>query len=161
VVAALAVLMGGMALTIVLLRRQRRSADDDEHESVWSTREALRGLVGLIGRVRPGGRPSEEGAPPPVAAVRRIYREVLRIGAEAGVPRHPAATPREHAPRLAGVLPVAAGEVAAVTALYERVRYGAWRPRAGDVAAAEEALRVIREAARSPGGGEGRGGGSG
>ncbi|MDQ7859873.1 MAG: DUF4129 domain-containing protein [Armatimonadota bacterium] len=159
VVAALALLVLGMAVTIVLLRRQRRSADDDEHESVWSTREALRGLGRLLGRVRPSRRPAEERALPVVVAVRRIYREVLRVGAQAGAPRHPASTPREHAPRLEGALPAAAEAIAAVTVLYERVRYGAWRPPAPDLAAAEEALRVIREAA-SPRGGEARKGGS-
>jgi hypothetical protein len=159
VVAVLVVLALGMALTIVLLRRPRRSDDDDEHESVWSTREALRELARLLGRVRRGSCGPEERALPVVAAVRRIYREVLRVGAEAGAPRHPSATPREHAPRLEGTLPAVANEIVRITALYECVRYGAWRPSPADLATAEEALRVIQEAARPPGHGRGRGSG--
>jgi hypothetical protein len=150
VIVVLAVLALAMALTIVLMRRGRRPADDDDHETVWSTREALRGLARLLGRMRRGPRAPSEPVPSVTAAVRRIYREVLRIGAEVGAPRHPAATPREHAPQLAGVLAAATNQIASVTAMYERVRYGVWRPSAADVAAAEEALRRIRAAASPP-----------
>jgi hypothetical protein len=143
VVAVVLLLILGMALTIVLMRRRERKSDEDERESVWSAREMLRGLAGLVPRIRLR-RGAGDTTEPPVRAIRRIYRELLHLGATLGAPRTLSATPREHGPRLRGVLPGATGEVGALTETYERARYGGWRPTAVEVRAAEEALRRAR-----------------
>jgi hypothetical protein len=134
----------GMALTIVLMRRRERKSDDDEHESVWSSRDALRGLRRLIPRIRLRRRDPDMSPEPAVRSIRRIYRELLALGSSLGVTRHPSTTPREHDPRLRDALPEAAVDVEALTGAYEQVRYGAWRPAASEVRAAEEALQRVR-----------------
>ncbi len=146
-VAAVALLLVvGMALTIVLMRRRERKPDDDEHESVWSAQALLSGLRGLLPRIRARRDPGD-AAGPAAGRIRRIYRDLLRLGAAVGAPRHPSATPHEHAPRLREVLSGAADDVGALTDAYERVRYGGWHPPAVEVRAAESALRRIRDAA--------------
>jgi hypothetical protein len=150
VIAVLAALILGMALTIVLLRRREKPADEDEHESVWSVREALSGLAALFTRL--GRRPAVDDEPGMSGAgvIRRCYRELLALGATLGARRAAWATPREHDPRLQDVLPETAGEVAALTQVYERVRYGAWQPGAAEVHAARAALtRAKAEATAS------------
>jgi len=147
VLVVIAILVAGMALAVVLRRRRERRPDEDDHESVWSVREMLRGLAGWLPRL---GRRQEDGdgsAVPAVGAIRRIYRELLGLGADLGAPRHAWATPREHEPRLRGVLPESAAEVELLTAAYERVRYGAWRSAAVEVRAAVEALERAKAAA--------------
>jgi len=141
------VLLGvGMALTVVLMRRRRGRPDEDQHESVWSTRALLRGLGSLVFRLPSRRAPADRSPDPAVRSLRRIYRELLLLGRRAGAPRDPAATPREHGPRLTGALPAAAGEIAALTEAYERVRYGAWRPPPAEVRAAERALQRVKAA---------------
>lgn len=144
VLAVLLVLVAGMALTIVLMRRRERTPDEDERESVWSAREVLRGMAGLVSRWRRRTRDEETAGP--AGAIRRIYREVLRLGADLGAPRPAWATPREHMPRLCDVLVGAADEVTWLTTAYERARYSAWHPGAAEVRAAEEALGRARAA---------------
>jgi len=136
----LALLIIGMAVTIVVLRRRERKQDDDEHESVWSAREMLAGLGKLLLRLRRPRPAREERAVPEATAIRRVYRDLLRLGADLGAPRPAWATPREHDPRLQGVLPDATGEVETLTWVYERVRYGRWRPTGHEVREAEAAL---------------------
>jgi hypothetical protein len=147
VLAVVLLLALGMALTIVLMRRRERKADDDEHESVWSSQDALRGLRRLIPRIRLRRRDPDMSPVPAVRSMRRIYRELLALGAGLGAVRHPSTTPREHGPSLRDVLPDAAGDVASLTDAYERARYGAWKPAASEVRAAEEALQRIKRAA--------------
>lgn len=150
VLAVVAILVAGMVLTIVLRRRRVRRPDEDDHESVWSVREVLRGMVNWLPRL--GRRREDDDGPtaPSVGAIRRIYRDLLGLGAALGAPRHFWATPREHEPRLRGVLPEANAEVQLLTARYEQARYGTWRPTAADVREAEEALARVRAAGTEP-----------
>jgi hypothetical protein len=148
VAAVVLLLVVGMALTIVLMRRRERKPDEDEHESVWSAQALLAGLRGLLPRIRVRRDPGDATGPA-AGRIRRIYRELLWLGAAAGAPRHSSATPREHEPRLREALRGAADEVGALTRVYERVRYGVWHPPAADVRAAEAALRRIRDSTRA------------
>ncbi|MDI6772444.1 MAG: DUF4129 domain-containing protein [bacterium] len=152
VLAVIAILVAGMTLAVVLRRRRERRPDEDDHESVWSVREMLRGLAGRLPRL--GRRQEDDDGPsaPAVGAIRRIYRELLGLGAGLGAPRYAWATPREHEPRLREVLPGSVAEVELLTAAYERVRYGTWRPAAVEVREAEEALE---RAKASPASGSG------
>lgn len=140
VLAVLLLLAIGMALTIVWMRRRERHPDEDEHESIWSAREMLRGLANLLPRLRLRRSGPQEPAAQTVRAIRLIYRELLRLGAGLGAVRQSWATPREHDPRLRTVLPGAPDEVAALTTAYERVRYGIWEPTSAEVRIAQEAL---------------------
>ena len=142
--ALLALLILGMAITIVLMRRRERKQDEDERESVWSAREALSALTGLLSGLRIRRAPGPEAPPPEVSAMRRIYRALLEIGSGQGAPRKLWATPREHLPPLRGALPEAGAEIESLTWTYERVRYGRWRPTRDDVRAAEAALERAR-----------------
>ncbi len=150
VLTVIVILVVGMALAVVLRRRRERRPDEDDHESVWSVNEMLRGLAGWLPRW--GRRQEDDDGPTatPAGAIRRIYRELLILGAGLGAPRHAWATPREHEPRLRGVLRGVEAEVEQLTAKYERVRYGAWRPAAADVREAEEALERARTTGTAP-----------
>ncbi len=140
VLGVLLLLVMGMALTIILLRRRERPLDEDEHESVWSAREAFKGLASLLSRLRRRRSVHDESAVPEAKAIRLIYRELLALGSGLGAPRSTWVTPREHSPRLRGVLPDAADAVLWLTTVYEQVRYGTWRPTPADVDEAREAL---------------------
>jgi len=142
--ALLALLIIGMAVTIVLIRRRERKQDDDERESVWSARDALAALAGLLGGLRLRRGTAGEATVPEVSAIRLIYRTLLEMGATLGAPRKAWATPREHLLPLHGALPEAGAEVESLTWTYERVRYGRWRPTRDDVRAAEAALERVR-----------------
>ncbi len=146
VVALLALLIIGMAVTIVLIRRRERKKDDDERESVWSAREALAGLAGLLRRLRLRRPPGDERPLPEVNAIRMLYRELLRVGAALGASRKAWATPREHLPHLRGALPEAGADSESLTWAYERARYGRWRPTREDVRAAEAAMARVKTA---------------
>jgi hypothetical protein len=111
---------------------------------VWSPLDALRGLRRLLPTIRRRSREADESDHPSGRRIRRIYRELLRVGSGLGAPRIPSATPREHDPRLRAVLPTTGEEVDLLTSLYERVRYGAWQAPAAAVQAADEALRRVR-----------------
>lgn len=144
VVALLALLIIGMAVTIVLIRRRERKSDDDERESVWSAREALSGLAALLRRLRLRRPAAGERSLPEVHAVRILYRELLRLGTTLGASRKAWATPREHLPQLLGALPGAGSDIESLTWAYERVRYGRWRPTGDDVRAATSALERVK-----------------
>jgi hypothetical protein len=103
--ALLALLVLGMAITIVLIRRRERKQDEDERESVWSARDALSALTGLLSGLRIRRAPGPEAPPPEVSAIRRIYRALLEIGSAHGAPRKLWATPREYLPPLRGAPP--------------------------------------------------------
>ncbi len=149
VVTVVALLAVGMALAVVLMRRRERKSDDDEHESVWSSQDALGGLKRFMRRLRFRRHALDEPREPGARSIRRVYRELLRLGARIGAPRHPSMTPREHDPRLRAVLPVAAQDVTALTDLYERVRYGDWQPPVADVRTAQDTLGRIKAAVGS------------
>ncbi|OFX33483.1 MAG: hypothetical protein A2Z07_11730 [Armatimonadetes bacterium RBG_16_67_12] len=113
---------------------------------MWSVQELWGGLArGLRRRWRRAER--EEPAAAGAQAIRRIYREVLRVGRGLGARRPLWATPREYQPRLAGAVPEAADDVAVVTEAYERVRYGAWEPAEASVGMVESVLARIKSAA--------------
>ncbi len=150
VVALLALLIIGMAVTIVLMRRRGRKTDDDERESVWSTRAALAGLTDLLPRVGRRLSPYDEGAVPEARAIRRVYRELLHVGAGLGTSRPVWATPREHDPSLRRILLHATSDVAGLTWAYERVRYGGWRPMPAEVRDAEAALERVKATVAPP-----------
>ncbi|MGH2373874.1 MAG: DUF4129 domain-containing protein, partial [bacterium] len=150
VAALLALLLLGMALAIVFVRRRERKKDDDEHESVWSTRAWLAGLGDLLPRFGGGAGAGEERPAPEVRAIRRVYLELLRLGARLGAPRTGWATPREHEPRLQDVLSQAVPELEALRWAYERVRYGTWRPRATEVQDAEATLERVKMTVEQP-----------
>ncbi|MGH8630472.1 MAG: DUF4129 domain-containing protein, partial [Burkholderiales bacterium] len=144
VAALLVLLLFGMALAIVLVRKRERKADDDEHESVWSTRAWLAGLGDLLPKFGGGAALAGERPTPEVRAIRRIYRELLRLGAGLGAPRSSWATPREHEPRMRDVFAQAVPEVEALRWAYERVRYGRWRPAPAEVRDAEGMLEKVK-----------------
>ncbi len=146
VAAVLLAIVAGMVLTMVLVRRRARPPDEDERESVWSMRDALRGLESLLPRIGAGRPDGDEGESPGAAAIRRAYRRLLEIGTLRGAARPAWATPREHHPALAEALAAAAEEVAWLTDAYERVRYGTWRPASAEAAGAQAALRRIEAA---------------
>jgi hypothetical protein len=146
VVVVVVMLAIGMAVTIALRRRREQRADEDEHESVWSAREVWGGLVRAVRR-RWRGATGEESDTAGARGIRRIYRAMLQVGRDLGVRRSPWVTPREYQPRLAGAIPEAADDVAMVTEVYERVRYGAWEPTEADVASVESVLARIKSAA--------------
>ncbi len=146
----LALLIIGMAVTIVILRRREKKKDDDERESVWSAREMLAGLLRPLLSLRRPRRVGEERAVPEATAIRRVYRELLRLGTDLGAARPAWATPREHDPGLRRVLPEATGEVEMLTWAYERVRYGRWRPSAKEVREADAALQRAKTTVAPP-----------
>jgi hypothetical protein len=150
VLGLLALLIIGMAVTIVILRRREKRKDEDERESVWSAREMLAGLGRLLLRVRRPRGPREERAVPEATAIRRVYRDLLRLGEDQGARRPAWATPREHDPALRRVLPDATGEVETLTWAYERARYGRWRPSAREVQEAEAALERAKATVTPP-----------
>jgi len=147
VLLVIAVLIVLVAVAIVRARRRMRRAGEDERESVWDARAVLAGM-GKALRAR-WGRPRAAGEidDPAVVAVRRIYRELLRIGRELGMPRRPAETPYEYRPRLSTALSSSTEEIAALTEVYVRARYTPYRPDDQETEAARELLNRVRAAA--------------
>jgi len=145
VLLVIAVLTVLVAIAIVRARRKPRKGDEDERESVWDARSLLAGM-GQAWRSLWERRPAAPGEVdhPAVTAIRAIYRELLRIGRRLGAPRGAAETPYEYRPRLNGVLPASAGEVAALTEAYVRVRYSAHHPTEEEVVEAQAALERIQ-----------------
>lgn len=151
---------GGWALLLLhivysnlraLLRRLGAGGGDRTDEgvrlagSVWTE---LRGLVHWAAlmmsrllhrllREDPGG-------------VRRLYRRLLARGVRRGVPRRGSETPGEYARRLSSLFPADGQAVIAVTRAYLPARYGAVRPQAAALSAAEAALRGVRLRRRKP-----------
>ena len=152
------VILAVWLLARALSRRREAEASnvvEEEHDSLWTwqlLRTALLGwLRSLLARRRPaasaaaaasGGRALVGPAASPLALdVRAVYRRLLALGAAAGLPRAPAATPCEHLPRLQTRLGPAE-DLAAITAAYVKVRYGDEVPDEGEVA--ETLARVER-----------------
>jgi hypothetical protein len=129
VVAAFLATSGGVRA--VPLPRRRRGP---ERESLWSwpaiwgdLREWLSGLGRRLRAARPGAFHSAR--PPPStqdasgSGVRALYRRMLALGRDNGLPRAGAQTAREYFQSWRQVLP-GEEDARALTAAYERARYG-------------------------------------
>jgi len=97
-------------------------------------------------------RPAPTGAAPAPAAplgngpgdrARQLYRRLQRAGAAAGRPRTAAETPQEYMAALHTASPLPPAAVAAITLLYQDVRYGQAVPTDGDLAAGEAAAEQL------------------
>lgn len=124
--------------------RRRDTQPAEERESLWSKerfREGLRAarhglrLRRAIPLSREGYGPAVETSTPE-AAIRRVYRQLLAAGRARGRPRQPDRTPMEYLTDLEGVFPGCDRELALLTAMYQRVRYGAGPATEESVAAA-------------------------
>jgi hypothetical protein len=150
-------------VAFILLRVLRRFARRPRPDEVAETREALdaRGLLGAQLRALFGGRHRVRPAADenlPRASVRQLYRDVLRAALRAGRGRSAAETPEEYRRRFVGA-PTgpggangdgeAAADLAGLTRLYERARYGDLPDEARDrEAAREESRRLLQWLAR-------------
>lgn len=142
VIAGLVILV---ALSVVRARRRTRRKDEDERESVWSSQAVLSGMGEawrmLLSRLRHAKRGPEVAT---VGVIRTLYREMLRIGAAAGVPRARHQTPHEYRPLLAGRLPAVAADIETLTGAYVRARYSPRLPELSEIAGAQGALERIK-----------------
>ncbi len=154
----------GVWLARSVMRWQNQTDDgefEEERDSVWSwgpaagalrrwlTRArrqlALRRSRHLLhGDVRLHGGPAPET---PTAIVRRIYREVLALGRDRGLPRSPHATPDEYLVTMVrGDLAPVVEDLSAITGTYVKVRYGQEAPTPREARDAEDRLKKIRQA---------------
>lgn len=148
VVAIVALLVLLVALAVVRARRRQKKRDEDERESVWSAEELLGGFGAMwrkfLGRFRVPQRVHEG---PGVGAIRAIYRQLLRVGAAAGIPRFGHETPDEYQPRLSQYLPNHVEEVGALTGIYVQVRYAGHQATEEDVRTSQDGLARIKQGA--------------
>lgn len=123
--------------------RRRNVEVEEERTSLgfWASLwQDLRALLSRRGKGADGdGLPAEEPVPP--GSPRALYRRLQRWGARRGRPRRPAETPNAYAGALATVEPSAQAASDAVTAVYNRARYGSAPPEPDAVAEAERLLR--------------------
>jgi hypothetical protein len=166
---ALIIFVGVRALIrMITLRRRREQAEEvvEERESLWRWSllvELARAWLGdLLARLR--RQPAEEAAPvappsappstepAPVLTLRGVYRRLLTLGMMRGAPRAPAATPYEHAPRLAERLQPP-DDIDWITRAYVAARYGDVEPDAATVEEARARLARVapREESTAPG----------
>lgn len=135
------------------------SGDDvtEDRDFVWSWSGLLTALRAVLQRwkQRPrwvarlvrhdhgGGTASLDAPPDP----RALYRELLRLGQSLGRRRTQSETPSEYERALRTVSPLgrAEGELRTLTDVYARARYSPEPPTPGEVAAARDALRVLRD----------------
>lgn len=145
VLAVVAILSLLIALAVVRARRSSRRPGDDERESVWSTRAALGDLAAALRSLWPSRRRlADQDDDSGVAAVRRLYRELLRLAAAGGFPRDSAQTPYEYLPQLGLWVPERNAECGIITEAYVRVRYTPHNPTPEEVTAVEAAVDGIR-----------------
>lgn len=138
-----------LAILLFLLSRARRRGErpaDEERESVFSAREVLQKAAAAIRGL--GRRAAGEAitGPPEVVAVRRIYRELLRLTEQAGWPRSPQQTPYEYLGVLAPTLPGVRDDLLGLTETYVRARYGPSGVDGGEVEEARRSLDRVRVA---------------
>lgn len=137
-----------IAIAIVRTRRRRRGPEEDERESVWSTRAQLAGLGSALrswwARLRPA--PGRE-EPTDIAAIRQIYRELLRWAAAHGAARRPEQTPYEFLPQLRTAAAPQGTEASAITEVYVAVRYTQHEPTRTEV---DEARRNLEDIVNRP-----------
>lgn len=89
--------------------------------------------------------PTPEGADPRERVI-RCYAAMEHVLAATGTPRRPADTPAELLGRAERAGRIPAEPAAALTDLFRRARYGRAPLEAGDVTAARDALRTLRDA---------------
>jgi len=136
-----------VALAVIRSRRRVRKIDDDERESVWSLRSTLRDL-GMAWRSlwkRSPSYHSAEAGDVGGAAIRELYRQLLRIGAEVGLPRLSYQTPYEYLPRLRAGVPNRDDDLGTVTEAYVRVRYAQHTPAEEEIVRVRTAVEAIRQ----------------
>ncbi|MBI3976725.1 MAG: DUF4129 domain-containing protein [Chloroflexi bacterium] len=161
------VLLGLVAAAILaaLVRSMSRLNDwgaedaiEEERDFVWSwpgVRALLhRWLARRIRRRQPVFRTADpshedEASPPETLSLRAMYRELLRLGAALGWPRHPGQTPHEYAGRLRGQPGLAADALDILTEAYVQARYGPEPPDQAVAIQARAALDRLRSAAGS------------
>jgi len=88
-------------------------------------------------------RPREESEQ--TASVRRLYADMLRWGAESGLPRERAQTPFEYQRTLCAALPAHRTDVTLITESYVRARYGAQPPTEAELHELEESRRRLKK----------------
>ncbi len=145
VIAVVVILSLLVALAVIRARQRARRVDEDEHESVWSMRVAL-GSLGAAWRSlwkRHALRSGEQEAAG-VSAIRELYRQLLRLGAEVGLPRFRYQTPYEYLPRLRARVPERDGELGTMTEAYVRVRYTPHLPDREEIAEVRAAFETIQ-----------------
>jgi Domain of unknown function (DUF4129) len=137
----------GVSIGLALLfRRFKRSPDEGEmKESVYQEGRLMTDLGNLIGsmfgRRHGGGRASAVTEP-----ARRLYFDMLATAEKRGVGRRPIDTPLEFSPRLEATF--RSETPAAITNLFDDVRYGGIEPSAEEV----ERLRTRWENLQGPSG---------
>lgn len=137
-----------IAVAIVRVRRRKRQPGEDERESVWSTRAALAGLGAALRGWWTRLRPASAGVEPTdVAAIREIYRQLLRLAAERGARRRPDQTPYEFLPQLSAAAVPREAHAEAITETYVAVRYTPHQPTHAEV---DEARRHLDEIINGP-----------
>jgi hypothetical protein len=147
----LIVLLLSLGVLLAVARRRRRPLPDgDERESVWERGEFWRGLRRLFARRALRAARDDLAGAPEVIAIRVLYRRLLRLAGAAGHPRRADQTAREFQQVIAPAAGGAALQLSALTATYERVRYGEYHPPAAEVAAAREWWERLRAALSSP-----------
>lgn len=106
------------------------------------------GGLSLFNRFRRDSR--EE--PGPMTSMRRLYADMLRWGAESGIPRGSSQTPFEYQEMLCTVLPAYQTQVTSITEGYVRAKYGGQPPNEGELRRLREDRRGLkRRAARAVG----------
>ncbi len=145
VIVVLTILTLLIALAVVRARRRARRLDGDERESVWSARAVL-GDLGSAWRAlwKRGSLQIREGENAGVGAIRELYRQLLRLGAELGLPRFRYQTPHEYLLRLRTRTPERGDELVTVTEAYVRVRYTPHTPDHEEIAEVRAALERIQ-----------------
>ncbi len=138
------VLRGAGAVGAGRTEAAEEGLEDVERGGLWRrVRRALQGGAGGGGR-RLGAAARRRAA----ARIRRIYADLLALGARIGHPRPPEATPLEYIPLLAQGMPGEEPALQEITRAYLRVRYGELPETAAEIRAVERAWASVRRAAR-------------
>lgn len=139
-----------LAILVARIRSRRRKEDYVlvyEPESLLKPGEArqllrkavqdmLDGLLGRFRRTPPG---------PDLARVRQIYAALLDLSAELNVPRPEGKTPWEFLPDLGALFNAFRSDLALITHIYVRVRYGEYPESAEEVEQLEAAWKSLAE----------------
>ena len=156
------VLVGGLALAVVWRivaqlfdwMRLRAGRGGVEVESLpgafrLDLARLLRRILTWVGRLFAFARVGrkERREPACTTAVRRVYADMLRWGAESGFPRGSSQTPFEYQQTLCVALPAHRTDVALITASYVRVKYGALSPTEGELHELTECRRRLKHKA--------------